>query len=137
MLTRATDAVGLRAAMDQVEKLRELSIDMQKWIEDDRNIALQEGDNYGVFEFNRPHVYTGHYFFGSARGKEAIRLSKDILDSVFNDYDAEVIQGLTPSHHKGALWLNRQLGFTNYGVTDTVAGEHQIFILTKADWRGL
>jgi hypothetical protein len=122
--------------MDQVEKLRELDIDMDEWIKDENNICLCEGDNYGAFEYNRPGVYTGHYFFGSARGKAAIRISKDILDSIFGLYKAEVIQGLTPSHHKGALWLNRQLGFKHYGVTDTVAGEHQVFILTKADWRG-
>lgn len=136
MIQRAHDALGLRQAMDEVEKLRELSIDMQEWLEDDRNIALHEGADYGVFEYNRPHVYTGHYFFSTARGKDAVRLSREILDTLFDDYGAEIVQGLTPTSHKGALWLTRQLGFTHHGSTDTVAGEHQVFTLTKADWRG-
>ena len=134
MTTRCTDGQRLREAMAKSEWLREVNCDMDEWAANTNNVALESGDDFGVFEYEYPGVYTGHYFFGSARGKTAIALSKHMLAIVFDEYGAKTIRGMTPSHHKAALWMNRQLGFKDYGEVDTPAGPHRLVCLTKADF---
>lgn len=99
---------------------------------DDKNIFLIDGDNLALFEEERPKVYLGHYFFNSARGREAIKLSNKALDYMFST--AEVIQGWTPTENKAACWLSRRLGFTSYGLMETFAGPMELFIMTKNEW---
>ncbi len=134
MITRCKDGRALRHRMDETPALTEVIVDMSDWVADDRNIALEENEDYGVFEYFLPGVYTGHYFFNS-RGSKARARAIRMLDEVFQNYGVQLIRGLTPVHHRGALWMNRQLGFTSYGVVETIAGPHELFILPKEDFR--
>lgn len=118
--------------MDQTPALTHVYCDMDEWIKNEHNLAFEEGGDYGVFEFEYSGVYTGHYFFKS-RGKEARARAIKMLRHVFDQY-ATLIRGLTPTHHKGALWMNRQLGFKPYGIVETEAGDHQIFIQTRDEF---
>lgn len=136
MIHRVTEASGLKAVMASTPALTNVYCDLDEWIKVDNNLAFvdEEGVNFGAFEFVSHGVVMGHYFFGSARGRKAINLAKEIIDRVFNVHEIVVIQGLTPTHHKAALWMNRQLGFKPYQIIDTEAGPHQIFALTKSEW---
>lgn len=122
--------------MASTPALTNVYCDMDDWIVDSRNIAYttDDGLDYGAFEHLSDGVVMGHYFFGRSRGKEAIKLSRDIIEALFQETGVVVIQGLTPTHHKAALWMNRQLGFKPYQIIDTEAGPHQIFALTKQEW---
>ncbi len=134
-ILRCTDGSLLRQAMSKSEWLERVDCDMDEWAADWNNVALAEGDDFGVFEYEYPGVYTGHYFFGEARGKTAIALSKQMLALMFEKYYAQVIRGLTPSHHRAALWMNRQLGFKDYGEVELVGlGPHRLVILSKTDF---
>lgn len=107
-----------------------------EWVLTKSNIALvnDKGD-VALFEFLKPGVYYGHYFFFS-RGREAVKVARQFLDEIFT-YDVKVIQGLTPMTHLGARWLNRQLGFKSQGVTPTIKDVCEIVIMTKQDWESL
>jgi hypothetical protein len=94
------------------------------------NILLSdEKDNYSLFEYIGNGCYSGHYFFYSARGREAINLAKEMLE-VFTDHDpsAKSIMGLVPKYNKKTRWITRQLGFNLVGTMEhEQLGEIEIF----------
>lgn len=105
-----------------------------EWLEDDRNIALiDSSDNVALFEFVRPGVVMGHYFFWD-RGKEAVSAAQSFLKEIF-EY-VEVVQGLTPLTNRPARWMNKRLGFKGYGPVKT--HEHcELVMMTKTEWKEL
>lgn len=107
----------------------------EEWLDNQLNIALTDGNgNYGLFEYEQKGIYTGHYFYPTARGKNAKNLAKEMIEAIFTKYDGHLIRGLTPTHKRHAQWMSRQLGFTSYGVVETPVDDCEIFILTKEEW---
>lgn len=107
------------------------------WLCIPTNVALTN-DNGDVALFNRhlelPNTVTGHYFFHS-RGRQALNAAKEMIREVFTGpYDVTSIMGLTPLEKKGALWMNRQLGFGHDEEVDTTAGPCRFVLLTKQEW---
>lgn len=120
--------------MDQYLPIR--GLDPVQWLIHPDNIAVYDGnDNLALFETQGNGVVCGHYFFNTARGKEAYELSIKVLDYIFDKTDIKVISGLTPIDHKGAKWMNRRLGFKKIGVVETEAGPHEIYYLTREDYK--
>ncbi len=110
----------------------------EQWVKNGANVALIDPETKDVALFERqykiPHVVHGHYFFHS-RGKKAKETAEAALDEIFSGkYNVEVVSGLTPHDHKGALRMNKWLGFTSYGTIDTAAGPHEFVVLTKQEW---
>ena len=114
-----------------------LGFDPDQWLKSDGNVALiNEKGDISLFErqWRQPNTVYGHYFFKS-RGKSAITIAQEMLKEIFSGkYDVEVIVGLTPVEHKGAIWLNSRLGFKSYGDIDTEAGLCRFVLLTKQEW---
>lgn len=109
-----------------------------EWIKNDLNIALVNDNNdIALFENQAglSNTVCGHYFFFS-RGKDAVKAATEFLKEVFTTTYVETITGLTPTNHKGALWMNRRLGFKEHGDVDTVAGPCRFVMLTKEQWKG-
>lgn len=107
-----------------------------EWIADERNIALQVGDSFGIFQYDADGVYTGHYFFSlKDRGKKAIALGKEMLKDAFDQHDVKVVRGLTPLQNRPARWMARQLGFKSFGVVDIISGPCELFIQTADQFR--
>lgn len=111
--------------------------DPEEWTKNTWNVALTN-DNEDIALFERQELNSlavfGHYFFWS-RGKDAVKAAKQFLNEIFTEgYGVEVIMGLTPAEHKGALWLNRQLGFLPLDIINSRVGDLQMVILTKNDW---
>lgn len=109
------------------------TLDCEEWVKDTNNIMLREGDSTGIFAYEYPGVYTGHYFF-RVKGRNAINLAKRMLDEAFSTYGAKAIRGLTKTDNRPALWITRHLGFKSYGRIVTENGEHELFCLTVEDW---
>jgi hypothetical protein len=110
----------------------------EEWLDNDSNIALIDPDTMDVALFERqhktPHAVHGHYFFHS-RGKEAVKAAKSALKEIFSGkYNVEIICGFTPLDNKGALWMNRHLGFTSHGNINTSAGPCDFVVLTRQEW---
>jgi hypothetical protein len=107
------------------------------WLSIPMNVVLtNENGDVGLFErtAEMDGTVTGHYFFHS-RGREALRTAKEMLREIFTGpYDVTSIVGLTPLEKKGALWMNRQLGFGHEEEVDTVAGPCRFVLLTKQEW---
>ncbi len=107
-----------------------------EWLNDNKNIALTDGKgNVVLFQHEFPGVVQGHYFFNNARGKEAVHLSKEALEIIFNTYGIQSIFGLTPIHKKGALWLSKHLGFKSYGQVEASIGPCEMFVLSRKEYK--
>lgn len=115
-------------------------LEPSSWLENEFNVALtDEKENLALFErqWRLPRTVTGHYFFNS-RGREALSTAKEMLREVFTGpYLIETVVGLTPTDHKGALWMNKQLGFRSHGIIETEAGPHEFVLLTKTEWENM
>lgn len=109
------------------------------WLFNPRNIALiNDNEDIALFEhqYNLTNTVCGHYFFFS-RGKEAVKAAKEFLEEVFTTTYVETITGLTPLDNKGALWMNRRLGFREHGNVETEIGPCRFVIMTKQEWKDL
>jgi hypothetical protein len=134
MIVRTRDVTPVLSAIEQYAE-NIVGLDPEQWLNDENNVALTDEDgNVSMFERNEPGVVTGHYFF-FCRGRAAIKLSHEMLREIFTGpYDVEVIRGLTPIDHKGALWMSRHVGFKEYGTIPTEVGPCALFILTKNEY---
>lgn len=108
------------------------------WLSNLDNVALTDGEgSFALFERSTPSLVTGHYFF-LVRGREAEKLARECLKEIFvGGYGVEVIRGLTPLDKRGALWMNKKLGFTQHDLIETVAGPCALVVLTKKEWEQL
>lgn len=109
-----------------------LGFDPEKLVADEDNILLTDGeDNYGLFEYRAPGEYDGHYLFGNARGEQAVTTAKQLLRHFFLSYPVEIIYGLTPVEHTGALRMNKRIGLVTIATVQTKAGPCERVFLTK------
>jgi hypothetical protein len=133
MIVREKELIGLLTTMGPYLPIK--GFFPAEWLENPLNIALTDGEgNYALFEREGLGLVSGHYFM-RARGKQALQLAKEMLHEIFTGpYDVQVIRGLTPTHHKGALWMNKRLGFKSYGTIETTVEPYELVILTKSEW---
>lgn len=116
-----------------------VGLDVENWLSNDLNIALtNEKEDVALFEHQDrlTNTVAGHYFFFS-RGKEAVKAAQEFLQELFETTYLTTITGLTPLDNKGALWMNRRLGFKEYGQVDTEIGPCRFVVLTKEQWKDL
>ena len=133
---RTKDITLVQEAIDQYAEQIE-GLDLPEWLANPSNVALtNEYRDVALFErqWRHPDVVCGHYFFHS-RGKQAREEAKKMLKEIFTGpYFVKNVTGFTPVDNKGALWMNRQLGFTDLGTVDAPTGECKYVYLTKSDW---
>lgn len=102
-----------------------------EWLDERHNIAFSDGhENIALFTYERAGVYSGHYFYKTARGEEAFMLSKEALYRIFNYHDAMLLFGLVPIKHSGSKRLTQRLGFTSQGEVEDM----ELFTLTKKEY---
>jgi RimJ/RimL family protein N-acetyltransferase len=105
------------------------------WLNEPHNYMYAEDRSIGMFTYEYPGVFTGHWFFtDDHRGRKAITLARRILKQFFSDTNVKVIRGLVKEDNKASRWAARQAGFTSYGLMDFPKGKHELFMLTKDDF---
>ena len=108
--------------------------DLQEWIDTDGNKAFVDDlGNVGILHRDSPNVYDSHIFFKS-RGREAITRAKEMMSFGFENTDCLVMRGYTPVDNRAARWINRQLGYTSYGVLSQLNPPCELFIVTKQEF---
>jgi len=135
MVVRTFDADGFSQACEQVRDMA-VGYDPEAWIANTDNVVLTDGEgSYALFErTGLPHVAVGHYLL-KARGRDAIRVSREMLDEIFSgEYGFEIIQGFTPLTNLGARWMSKKLGFTSHGVVYEDGKPYEYVMLTKQEW---
>lgn len=109
-------------------------VDPDEWIDNEKNVMFDVGGSVGLFTYEYPGVYSGHWFF-KVKGRKALELAKEMLNHFFENYPARTIRGLTPVDKKAARWAARQIGMTSLGImTFPCTGDHEVFCMTKEDF---
>lgn len=104
-------------------------------ISNTKNDLLHDGEgNYSLFEGQDLGVYVGHYFFSNKKGREALKLAKEMLQFMFDVNQATIILGATPTENKKAIWISRQLGFKYVKQINSEVGKLEICQLTEKDF---
>lgn len=115
-----------------------VGLNVPEWVNNPANVALRnEQGDVSLFERNwrQPNTVSGHYFFIS-RGSAARKAAEEMLEEIFTgDYGVEIITGLTPVTHRGALMMNKFLGFKTVDTVDTEIGDCELVMLTKEQWK--
>ena len=113
----------------------EVGFDAKALVENLDNVLLWDGlDNYALFEYNDIGSYYGHYFFGSARGKQALDLAARMIDLLRRgDQMANDLFGVIHQDNKKAIWLTRQLGFRYMYEFDSQVGRMKVYRLKLRD----
>ena len=133
---RTYDVDKVKAAIAQYAD-QIVGFNPEEWLGNPKNVALiNNNHDVALFESQADLFNTvcGHYFFFS-RGKEAVKAAQEFLEEVFTETYIETITGLTPLDNKGALWINRRLGFKEYGEVSTVVGPCRFVMMTKDQWK--
>lgn len=129
MIQRSFNAEDMRKALEPYPELLSPDFDFEEWVADKCNVVLKEGDSVGLFTFEYPGVYSGHYFF-TVRGREAFDLAASMLNEMFRDYGAKVMRGMIPINNRKSRWMSRQLGCESLGyIEDPMNGESEMFYL--------
>lgn len=117
-----------------------VGLNVPEWVKNPANVALRnEQGDVSMFERNwrQPNTVSGHYFFVS-RGGAARKAAEEMLEEIFTgDYDVTIVTGLTPLTHRGALMMNKFLGFKTVDTIDTEIGDCELVMLTKEQWEGM
>lgn len=103
-------------------------LDASTLLADTRNVCLMDDGGAAMFAWRGPGIFEGHSFF-RVRGTEAISLGKSLLTTMFKDYGARMVWGLTPLPLRHVRWFNRKLGFRSQGVTETPEGPCELFVM--------
>ena len=95
------------------------TFDETEWFSNPANYAIREGENIGFAEYKSPGVYLVHFCLHTARGREAINLTKRFIDQLWGDMPITIAVGLVEENNKKARWVLRQVGFESSGFIDT------------------
>lgn len=111
---------------------------VKDWLAYEGNVAFtNDTEDVGMFERVLQHedaVY-GHYFFFS-RGRKALDVAKEMVEAIFDpQYNVNRIVGITPVSHRGAIWMNKQLGFKSCGTVELQGEEYECVMLTAKEWK--
>ena len=107
------------------------SFDVEDWFKQPMNYALKDGKNISFGEYKSPGVYWVHFCFDTARGREAINLTKKMFKEFCTQCPVNIAIGLIHKDNRKALWLIRQVGFKSLGLTDTENGVCEMFYSTS------
>lgn len=132
-MERSFDPDVLRKAAMPYPEILSPEFNYEGWVGNKNNIMFVEGDDVGFFTYEYPGVFSPHYFLTS-RGKAAIDVTLRAFKKMYEEYDCQVLRGITKTSLRAACWMARQYGFTSYGIVDCLDGPHELFIMSKDEF---
>lgn len=134
-MIRSFDPEVFREAIkDYPESFDAENFDFAAWL-DSRNVMFEEDGSVGLFSYDSPHVYTGHWYFKKGHRPD---LAKDMISVMFKYYGMEVLKGFTPVNLRGVILAARRLGMESHGTTmgspPFDEKEYELLIMTKSQF---
>ncbi len=127
----SADSKYLMAALGRHPGLNPPGFDPDAWLANTNNKMYIQGRDVGLATYEYEGLYNVHWYFEDAKGREAIKLARKMLNELFQDTDTKIVRGLTPERIKAARWLARQVGCTSQGIMEMADGPHEIFTMTR------
>jgi hypothetical protein len=131
-MQRLTDPDECRKITDKYPQY--FTFDVENWFSQPGNYALIDGDNVGFGEYKAPGVYWVHFCFHTARGRDAIELTKRMLVQLKTDNKVTAIIGLIEKRNRKAKWLIRQVGLQSLGEVYTHNGLCEMFYTSTKEF---
>lgn len=125
-MERLTDPDVCKQITDKY--LEHFTFDAHEWFSQPTNYAFIEGENVAFGEMKTPGVYWVHFCFHTAKGRQAIELTKRMFEALCFHSDLKAGVGLIHHENKKARWLIRQVGFKSEGLIETSNGLCEMFI---------
>ena len=124
-MERLIDPAECRVVTDRY--LDWFTFDVEDWFTNPENYAYKEGDNVAFGEYKGPGVYWVHFCFDTAKGRDAIELTKQMFKQLCNDTPLKIGIGFIHISNRKAKWLIRQVGFKSLGLIETENGLCEMF----------
>ena len=106
------------------------------WLSRPGNIPVTfDNGDVALFDDEGDGTYEVHFLFES-RGREAIEHAKQSFEIMFTQHDAALIFGLVPDFRRDVKLLARWAGGKSQGIRQTPEGPVELFVLSKAMWKG-
>jgi hypothetical protein len=100
------------------------------WVSDSRNVAIVEGEDIVLFDYESPGVFQIHVLL-SSRGRGARECIKRALYRVFRDHAAELVFGMVPDFRRDVKMMARMVGMKSQGKRITREGICELFVLRR------
>lgn len=106
------------------------------WLSRPGNIPITfENGDVALFDDEGDRTYEVHFLFVS-RGRKAVEHAKLAFEIMFTQHDAALIFGLVPDFRRDVKLLARWAGGKSQGIRQTPEGPVELFVLSKAMWKG-
>lgn len=97
------------------------------FLADRMNVCLIEGAGGALFVWRGPGIFEVHVFF-EQRGKEVLRLSREMLEILRRDYGARLFWAAVPVTSRHVIMFTRLMGWKSQGLADLSHGRCELFI---------
>lgn len=121
-----------RASLDDVEQINDWvwrdsgkRPDFTDFLSDQNNVCLISGEGGALFVWRGPGIYEVHVFF-EQRGKEVLRLSRDMLDWM-REHGADTFWAAVPIASRRVVMFTRLMGWKLREYRDFPHGVCQIY----------
>lgn len=105
------------------------------WLACEGNIPITfDNGDIALFDYEGPGAYQVHFLF-NARGRLAIDHAREALRIMFEEHDAKLIFGLTPTHLRHARIFSRWIGGKSAGIRSMPDGPCELFVLSNIMWK--
>jgi hypothetical protein len=91
------------------------------------NAFLACGEGGAMFVWRGPGIYEVHVMF-EQRGREVIRLSHQMLDTMRKDCGAKLFWAAVPVESRHVIMFTRLMGWKSQGPADLSHGRCELFI---------
>lgn len=122
-----------RATLDDVEQINDWvwrdsgkRPDFTDFIADRMNVCLLSGEGGALFVWRGPGIFEVHVFF-EQRGKEVIRLSREMLDWM-RDHGAKLFWAAVPVESRRVVMFTRLMGWRSRGTEHLSHGVCELFV---------
>ncbi len=105
------------------------------WLADERNIAIVQGDDIVLFDYEGEGLYQIHLLLES-RGRKAITAIREAFRRMFDDHGAQALFGMVPDFRRDVKLVSRWVGGRPAGKRSTEYGPCELFIVAKTAWKG-
>jgi hypothetical protein len=123
-----------RASVEDAEQVNDwiwrdsgIRPDFTAFLTDRMNVCLICGGGGALFVWRGPGIYEVHVFF-EQRGKEVLRLSREMLSIMREEHGARLFWAAVPVESRHVIMFTRLMGWKSQGVALLSHGYCELFI---------
>jgi hypothetical protein len=101
-------------------------VEFEPFLSDLNNVCLVSGEGGAIFVWRGPWIYETHVFF-EKRGKEVLKLSREMLEWMRRECGAKLFWAAVPIESRHVIMFTRLMGWKSQGIADLSHGTCELF----------